>query len=131
MSTLSIASPVMVEASVPTIEDMTGSKVAAVTLASAGFVLSMVGLMVGMVSHTVGFIDCGSGFSPNPNIIYTTECFAMTDSARTFGLVLLVPGVLALLVGVFMMLAGAGGTFQGMFHQPTLAELEARSHADA
>lgn len=110
----------------PTIEDMTGSKVAAVALASAGFVLTMVGLMVGIVSHTVGSIDCGSGFAPSPYIVWTTECFGMTDSARSLALVLLIPGVIAMLVGLVIGLAGSG-----MFKQPTVEELDARSRADA
>jgi hypothetical protein len=105
---------------------MTGSKVAAVTLASIGFVLSMVGLMVGIVSHTVGSTNCGSGFSPNPYIVWTTDCFGITDSARSLGLVLLVPGIISMLVGLGLGLAGSG-----MFKRPTLEELDAKSHIDA
>lgn len=126
MSTVSIASHVAEEVPAPTIETMTGSKVAAVALTCAGFVLSMVGLMVGILSHTVGSIDCGSGFSPSPYIVWTTECFGITDSARTLGLVLLIPGVIAMVVGLVIGLAGSG-----MFKQPTIEELDARSHADA
>jgi hypothetical protein len=98
---------------------MTGSKLAAVILTSVGFVFSVVGAMVGVLSHQAGFIDCGSGFSPNPDIIYTTECYGMTDSARTLALVLLIPGVLAFLVGMIMALAGSQ-----MFKRVQLSDVE-------
>ena len=123
---------VHVEAPVPTVGGMSGSKIAAILLMAAGAVLTLVGLMTGLVSHSAGTADCGSGFSPNTDIVWATECFGMTDSARTLALVLLVPGIIAVGVGMIMALAGAGGAFSGMFHQPTLAELEARNaNADA
>jgi hypothetical protein len=81
---------------------MTGTKLGAVILMGAGALLSLVGLMVGLLPHSAGYTDCGSGFAPNPNIVWTTECFGMTDTARTIGLVLLVPGILALMAGAVL-----------------------------
>ena len=104
---------------------MTGSKFAAVLLIAAGAMLSLVGLMTGFLPHSFGDISCGSAFAPDQYATYN-ECFSATDSGRTLALVLLVPGVILSVVGLCMALAGSG-----MFRQPTLAELEARTKTDA
>lgn len=108
---------------------MTGNKVAAVLLIALGSALSLVGLMAGFTPHTLGDISCGSAFAPAEFITYSS-CFTTLDSSRSLAFMLLVPGMLAVGVGFILVLASAGGAFRGMFHQPTLAELEARN-ADA
>ena len=97
---------------------MTGSKLAAVVLSCVGFVLSLVGLMVGLLPHSVSSTSCGSGFSPNPFIVWTTECIALTDGARTLALVLLVPGLISLAVGGALWLADSSSK------RPAQAELQ-------
>lgn len=104
MNTSTITKPAVEPGPALTLSGMTasGTPRLAYSLAAAGFVLSLIGLLIGLLPHSFGFTDCGSGFSPNPYIVWTTQCYPMTDSARTMGLALLVPGVLILVVGLVM-----------------------------